>query len=129
MFCAKCGNKIDDGVNFCANCGEKIEKSFAIENSVQSPIKKGVKIEYNYDGVLIQVTNEWTKEALYINGSLVDQHYSGFNAIWGKTLILKAINYPFKSGVKTIQVFCKSGLVSHKFMLCIDNVYVAGDNI
>ena len=129
MFCTKCGNKINDGVNFCANCGVKIEKSITVENSVQSPVKKGVKIECNYDGVLIQVANEWTKEALYINGSLVDQHYTGFNAIWGKTLILKAVNYPFKSGVKTIQVFCKSGLVSNKFMLCIDGNYIAGDKI
>jgi hypothetical protein len=143
MFCTQCGNKIDDGVNFCANCGVKIEKSFGVENSVrastkqtgyldsgvQSPIKRGVKIECNYDGALIQVVNGLTKEGLYIDGSLVDQHYTGFNAIWGKTLILKAINYPFISGEKTTQVFCKSGLISNKFMLCIDNVYVAGDTI
>jgi hypothetical protein len=143
MFCSNCGSKVDDSVNFCANCGAKIGNGFAVGNSttsftepkeysdsgVQSPIKKGVKIECNYDGVLIQVVSQLTKEALYLDGSLVDQHYTGFNAIWGKTLILKAINYPFKSGGKTIQVFCKSGLVTVKFMLCIDGTYIAGDNI
>jgi len=143
MFCSKCGVKINDNVNFCANCGKKIEKCFSVEkgnisskestdnlnSSEQSSIKKGVRIEYIFDGVLIQVVNKWTKEDLYIDGSLADQHYTGFNAIWGKTLILKAINYPFKSGAKTIQVFCKSGLVTNKFMLCIDNKFVAGDNM
>ena len=143
MFCSNCGNKIDDGVKFCANCGKRIEKNFTAENSVlsnkdsidnlnsgeQSSIKKGIKIEYIFEGVLIQVVNKWTKEDLYIDGALVDQHYTGFNAIWGKTLILKAINYPFKSGAKTIQVYCKSGLVTNKFMLCIDNKFVAGDNM
>lgn len=131
MFCIKCGNEIKTGANFCANCGEKIGNNSIVENKVQSYIKKGVKIEYIYDGAIIQVVNEGIgmKESLYINGSLIDQHYTGFNAIWGKTLILKVINYPFKSGLKSIQVFCKSGLVSIKFMLCIDNVYVAGDRM
>jgi len=32
VFCIKCGNKIDDGVNFCSNCGVKIERNFTIEN-------------------------------------------------------------------------------------------------
>jgi len=143
MFCSKCGVKINDDVNFCANCGEKIEKISSAENNIlsskksteyinsgeQSSEKKGIKIEYIFDGVLIQVVNKWTKEDLYIDGALVDQHYTGFNAIWGKTLILKAINYPFKSGEKTIQVFCKSGLVTNKFMLCIDNKFVAGEKM
>jgi hypothetical protein len=140
----RCGNKIEDGANFCANCGEKIGNNVIVKNSnmlssaeqeghsnsgIKSPVKKGVKIEYNYDGALIQVVNRLTKEDLYIDGELLDQHYTGFNAIWGKTLILKVVSYPFKSGAKTIQVFCKSGLVSAKYMLCIDNKYVAGDNI
>jgi len=143
MYCSNCGNKIDYSSKFCANCGAKIEKNSADENKIESSteqiinsnsdlktkIKKGVKIAYIYDGVLIQVVNKWTKEDLYINDTLVDQHYTGFTAIWGKTLILKAIDYPFKSGKKTIQVFCKSELFSNKFMLCIDNVYVAGDKI
>jgi len=132
MFCANCGNKIEENTNFCNKCGNKIETNNISTNStssLQSPTKKGVKIEYNYDGVIIQVVNQILKEALYVNGVLIDQHYTGLNAIWGKTLILKAINYQFKSGNKTIQVFCKSGLVSNKFMLCIDDIYVAGEKI
>jgi predicted amidophosphoribosyltransferase len=142
-FCSNCGNKLDENVNFCANCGAKNNRGLATEANIvdtaqlkeqqssnsSSVIKKGVKIACNYDGVLIQVVNALTKESLYIDGLLVDQHYTGFNAIYGKTLILKSINYPFKSGAKTIQVFVKSGLVSVKYMLCIDGNYIAGDKI
>jgi hypothetical protein len=132
-FCSNCGNKIDEGVNFCANCGTKVENLTSPSGqsvpNLQSSVTKGVKIASNYDGVLIQVVNSITKVSLYANGSLVDQYYSGFNAVLGKTLVCKAINYPFKSGAKTIQVFCKSGLVTVKFMLCIDGNYIGGDKI
>jgi hypothetical protein len=132
-FCSNCGNKLSEGVNFCTNCGTKIKDSalpveYSDPNS-QSSVKKAVKIACNYDGTLIQVVNSITIATLYVDGILVDQYYSGLNAVLGKILILKAINYPFKSGSKTIQIFCKSGLVSVKFMLCIDGNYIGGDRI
>jgi len=46
-----------------------------------------------------------------------------------KSLVLKVVNFPFKSGAKTIQVFCKSGLFSVKFMVCVDDEHIGGEKI
>ena len=41
-ICKKCGQEVDDNVNFCPNCGER----FTEPNKVATPPKFGEKIEH-----------------------------------------------------------------------------------
>jgi len=82
----------------------------------------------NYDGVSIKVVNSWTNVKLFVDGKLLDQ-WNSLSAPIFKSLVLKVVNFPFKSGAKTIQVFCKSGLFSVKFMVCVDDEQIGGEKI
>ena len=101
-----------------------------------SAILKDVRIACNYEGVLIQVVCNWLGAELYVNGSFMGS-FSSNDSIIGKRMIIQVLKYPFRSGVKAIQLFCKGDWVnflfgafgSWKLMLCIDGNYIAGDMI
>jgi hypothetical protein len=80
-----------------------------------------------YDGVQIKVVNYITKIRLYVDDQLLDEYHSIIAPI-RKTLVLKAVSYPFKSGLKTIQVYNRA-IFANKFMICIDGNHVGGDEI
>jgi len=82
----------------------------------------------NYEGISIKVINSMTNAKLFVDGKLLDQ-WNSFNAPIFKSLVLKVVNVPFKSGAKTIQVYCKSGLFSVKLMVCVDDEHIGGEKI
>ncbi|MDR0473063.1 MAG: hypothetical protein LBH43_05285 [Treponema sp.] len=80
----------------------------------------------NYDGSSIKVSSNFlgSKVQLFIDNKLMDKYTTFVNPI-EKTLILKAVDYPFKSGAKTIEVYNKA-LLFNRFMVCINNEYIGG---
>ena len=81
----------------------------------------------NYDGISIKVINSFTNAKLFVDGKLLDQSNSLIAPIF-KSLVLKVVNFPFKSGPKTIQVYCR-GLFTVKFMVCVDDEHIGGEKI
>jgi hypothetical protein len=81
----------------------------------------------NFEGVSIKVVNSVTNTKLFVDDKLLDQ-WNALIAPVKKKLILKAVNYPFKSGSKTIEVYNKA-MFSNKFMVCVNGEYVGGDRI
>jgi len=80
------------------------------------------KDSFYFDGSLIKVTNGILKSELYIDGKLVDQWKSVGAAlgIAGKKPVLKAENYPFRSGPATVAVYFSSYLVMYQFKLTVN---------
>jgi hypothetical protein len=81
----------------------------------------------NYDGSSIKVSSHLTNVQLFVDNKLMDQYVALIGHI-KKTLILQAVDYPFKSGTKTIEVYNKA-LFFNRFMVCVNGEYVGGDKM
>jgi hypothetical protein len=81
----------------------------------------------NYDGSPIKVVNHMTSVQLFVDNKLMDQ-YNALIAPIKKTRILQAIDYPFKSGSKTIEVYNKA-ILFNKFMVCVNGEHIGGDKM
>ena len=83
----------------------------------------------NYDGSSIKINASMAGGSinLYVDDKLMDNYATIINPI-KKTRILKAVNYPFKSGPKTVEVYNKA-IFTNKYMICVNGEHIGGDLI
>ena len=83
----------------------------------------------NYDGSSIKVSSTLAggHVQLIVDNKIMDHYVTVINPI-KKTLILQAVDYPFKSGPKTIEVYNKA-ILFNKFMICVNGEYVGGEKM
>jgi hypothetical protein len=80
----------------------------------------------NYEGKSIRVINTLLKCSLFVDDKLIAENKDLFALDPSKPL-LSALNYPFVSGAKNIDVFAESGMVSVKIKICVDGQKIGGD--